>query len=42
MTIGYVHGYSAEQSTRLTDQATTLTGLQHADTVYPPPRQPGA
>jgi len=36
MTIEYVHGYSAEESTRLMDQATTLTGLLHADTVYPP------
>lgn len=32
----YVHGYSAEESTRLTDQAATLTELLHADTVYPP------
>jgi SAM-dependent methyltransferase len=31
----YVHGYSARESTRLTDQATTLTGLLHADTRYP-------
>jgi SAM-dependent methyltransferase len=31
----YVHGYSAEEGTRLTDQATTLTELLHADTLYP-------
>jgi SAM-dependent methyltransferase len=36
MSIDYVHGYSAEESTRLTDQATTLTELLHADTLYPP------
>jgi SAM-dependent methyltransferase len=32
----YVHGYSAQEGARLTDQATTLTGLLHADTFYPP------
>ena len=32
----YVHGYSARESTRLTDQATTLTELLHAGTHYPP------
>lgn len=32
---GYVHGYSASERTRLTDQATTLTELLHADTRYP-------
>jgi SAM-dependent methyltransferase len=32
----YVHGYSARESARLTDQATTLTELLHGDTVYPP------
>jgi len=32
----YVHGYSAKENTRLTDQATTLTELLHADTLYPP------
>jgi SAM-dependent methyltransferase len=32
---GYVHGYSAEERTRLTDQANTLTGLLHGDTRYP-------
>jgi SAM-dependent methyltransferase len=35
VSIDYVHGYSAEESTRLTDQATTLTELLHADTRYP-------
>lgn len=35
MNTDYVHGYSAQESTRLTDQATTLTELLHADTVYP-------
>jgi len=34
--IDYVHGYTANESTRLTDQATTLTELLHADTRYPP------
>jgi SAM-dependent methyltransferase len=33
--MGYVHGYSAEEGSRLTDQATTLTELLHADTRYP-------
>src|SRR6266581_7287416 len=33
--IDYVHGYTANESTRLTDQATTLTELLHADTLYP-------
>jgi SAM-dependent methyltransferase len=36
MTADYVHGYSARESTRLTDQATTLTELLHGDTIYPP------
>jgi SAM-dependent methyltransferase len=36
MSADYVHGYSAQESTRLTDQATTLTELLHADTLYPP------
>jgi hypothetical protein len=27
----YVHGYSAEEGSRLTDQATTLTELLHAE-----------
>jgi len=31
----YVHGYTARESTRLVDQATTLTELLHADTAYP-------
>ncbi|HEV2122237.1 MAG TPA: class I SAM-dependent methyltransferase, partial [Chloroflexota bacterium] len=35
MTVVYVHGYSPKESTRLTDQAATLTELLHADTVYP-------
>ncbi|MGH8985283.1 MAG: methyltransferase domain-containing protein [Acidimicrobiia bacterium] len=36
MNMDYVHGYSAREDARLTDQATTLTELLHADTVYPP------
>ena len=36
MGIDYVHGYSADEQVRLHDQATTLTGLLHADTRYPP------
>ena len=32
----YVHGYSARESERLVDQATTLAELLHADTGYPP------
>ena len=39
MRIHYVHGYSANESTRLNDQATTLTELLHADTVYAPGSQ---
>ena len=35
MSTGYVHGYSAGEATRLTDQATSLTGLLHAGTHYP-------
>ncbi|MGD9891975.1 MAG: methyltransferase domain-containing protein [Dehalococcoidia bacterium] len=31
----YVHGYSSDESTRLVDQAATLTELLHADTRYP-------
>jgi SAM-dependent methyltransferase len=31
----YVHGYSVRERSRLTDQATTLTDLLHADTFYP-------
>lgn len=30
----YVHGYSARESSRLSDQATALTDLLHADTRY--------
>ena len=33
--MNYVHGYSARESVRLVDQATTLTELLHGDTVYP-------
>ena len=35
MTLDYVHGYSAKESTRLTDQATTLSGRGN-----PPPARP--
>jgi ubiquinone/menaquinone biosynthesis C-methylase UbiE len=35
VTTDYVHGYSDHERTRLGDQATTLTDLLHADTVYP-------
>lgn len=35
MKSGYVHGYSVVESTRLGDQAATLTDLLHADTRYP-------
>jgi protein-L-isoaspartate O-methyltransferase len=35
MGIDYVHGYSAGEEVRLHDQASTLTGLLHADTRYP-------
>ncbi len=31
----YVHGYSNRESARLSDQATTLSGLLHHDTRYP-------
>jgi len=31
----YVHGYSARESERLSDQAQVLTGLLHDDTRYP-------
>ena len=31
----YIHGYSARESDRLTDQAQTLTDLLHHDTRYP-------
>ncbi len=32
----YVHGYSERESSRLADQANTLTNLLHSDTFYPP------
>jgi len=32
----YVHGYTARESVRLVDQATTLADILHFDTVYPP------
>jgi ubiquinone/menaquinone biosynthesis C-methylase UbiE len=32
----YVHGYDALESTRLQDQARTLSDLLHSDTSYPP------
>lgn len=32
----YVHGYSDEESCRLTDQANTLAGILHHDSCYPP------
>lgn len=35
-TAQYVHGYSAREAERLADQAGTLAGLLHRDTVYPP------
>ena len=35
MTTDYVHGYSAGETVRLADQATSLTGLLHAGTHYP-------
>lgn len=31
----YVHGYTARESARLVDQATTLAEILHADTIYP-------
>ena len=31
----YVHGYTARESVRLLDQATTLAEILHSDTVYP-------
>ncbi len=34
--LGYVHGYSERESSRLSDQATTLDPLFHGDTSYPP------
>ncbi len=35
MPLDYVHGYSTEESSRLIDQATTLTEMLHYDTRYP-------
>lgn len=35
MVDGYVHGYRAEESTRLADQAGTLEELLHHDTAFP-------
>ena len=35
MNTDYVHGYSARESERLRDQATTLTELLHGDTRFP-------
>jgi ubiquinone/menaquinone biosynthesis C-methylase UbiE len=32
----YVHGYSTREAARLADQANTLSGLLHHDTLYPP------
>src|SRR6266567_6375280 len=34
--VQYVHGYSAREAGRLADQANTLSGMLHHDTVYPP------
>jgi ubiquinone/menaquinone biosynthesis C-methylase UbiE len=36
MNMNYVHGYTARESVRLVDQATTLADILHSDTVYPP------
>jgi SAM-dependent methyltransferase len=33
--MAYVHGYGAREAQRLQDQASTLAGLLHWDTVYP-------
>ncbi len=33
---GYVHGYSEREALRLEEQADTLEGLLHYDTIYPP------
>jgi DNA-binding transcriptional MerR regulator len=35
----YVHGYQAEENLRLHDQASTLAGLLHDGTAYPPGSQ---
>ena len=39
MNRAYVHGYSAKENQRLQDQATTLTDLLHADSLFPPGSQ---
>lgn len=36
MSIQYVHGYSAREARRLSDQAETLSDLIHYDSVFPP------
>jgi hypothetical protein len=35
MEMKYVHGYTARESERLVDQATTLAEILHSGTVYP-------
>ncbi|MBI4791796.1 MAG: methyltransferase domain-containing protein [Deltaproteobacteria bacterium] len=35
MTDSYIHGYDPRENIRLQDQASTLTDLLHADTMYP-------
>jgi len=34
--LGYLHGYSEQETRRLADQADTLAALLHAGTAYPP------
>jgi len=34
--LGYLHGYSEDETRRLTDQADSLAALLHAGTAYPP------
>lgn len=36
MSTQYVHGYDPRENIRLQDQASTLVGLLHSDTTYPP------
>ena len=36
MQLSYVHGYSARENQRLQDQASTLTDLLHADSLFSP------
>ncbi|RJR34013.1 MAG: methyltransferase domain-containing protein [Deltaproteobacteria bacterium] len=36
MKMSYVHGYSEKENQRLQDQASTLTELLHADSLFPP------